>query len=354
MSRAVRLLGAAALACASVPLVGVGAAHADTASKVPSNSAYFSATGIDKPEASPAEPPNVTSVYADGVGPGHLAVAAKGGTEDKVSFLYYEMLDLEPGTTIDKAVVRLELVPTSKDDISFQASPDKVVACQAGDEGFSGDDGKAIATSSPSRLCDKFSAKGVLSKDSLAYEFDITGLASTWIEGANEGVAFTVADAAQSSNFQVVFGSAETAKLSLTYTPPAPTTPPVVAPPVVMPPAGGTLPDLGTGVVPGSGFVPAPDLGTQVPTPTVNEAPLPQTDLAQAPTRNVAAVTMSMRPTTGFWLAGLGLAGVLALLSLILGDSSVPAAARSRSRLSLALASPQRLGGGAGLRAHSA
>ena len=51
----------------------------------------------------------------------------------------------------------------------------------------------------------------------------------------------------------------------------------------------------------------------------------------------------STRPTTGFWLVGLGLALALALLSLIFGDSRVPSVTSSKSRLTQALSSRQGL-----------
>jgi len=317
-------------------------AHADTAAKVPSNSAYFNASGIDKPDASPAQPPNVTSNEADGVGPGHLAVAAKAGTEDKVSFLYYDLFDLAPGTVIDKAVVSLVLLPTTKDDVSLEPAPEKVVACMAGDEGFSGDDGVGLVKA-PKRLCDKFKVVGTASADKKSYDFDVTALANTWMTGVNEGVAFTRADAAPGSNFQVVFDKAETATLALSYTAPAVTTPPVT-----------TVPDdtgLGTVGTPeiNGGFAPTPqtdfpsvtgDVPTvTAPNPTVNQPPVAAPE--QPATTNAAAVTPSMRPTTGFWLVGGFALLALALLSLVCGDTRVPAVQHSRSRLTQALATRQ-------------
>ena len=97
MARATRLLGAVALACASVPLVGVAPAHADESTITASNSGYFYSAGINKPDPVPAPPPNVTAQYADGVSAGHLAVAAQGGQEDKVSFVYFDVFSLPPG-----------------------------------------------------------------------------------------------------------------------------------------------------------------------------------------------------------------------------------------------------------------
>lgn len=349
MSRSLRGVAAIVLACASVPFFGTGTAHADTAVLVPTNSGYFYSAGFDKPEQSPATVPNVTAATADGVGEGHLAVAAAGGQEDKVSFLYFDMFSLPLGASVTKAVVTMKLVPLSQDDVSAQASPDLVAACKAGDGGFNGDDG-ANLMNAPPRLCPDFSVKAT-AVGTTAYAWDITALAQEWTTGANDGLAFTRVDESPNSSFQVVFDAAPTASLALEYTLPAPEVP-VEEPSVDSPP----VVDGGTGGSPG-GFVPSPDLGAPVepvvPNPTLNEPPAPVPDTAAPPTQNVAA-SASMRPTTAFWLALAALGIGIALLSLVLGDPRVPTAARSRSRLSLALDARERLRTSAPLRSHPA
>ncbi|MCW2599528.1 MAG: hypothetical protein JWM02_1357 [Frankiales bacterium] len=352
MSRAVRLLGAVALACASVPMFGAGAAQAESGSLTPANSAYFYAQGLDKPDQSPAAPPNLTG-DADGVAAGHLAVAAKAGQEDKVSFLYFDLFSLPTGARVDKAVVTMRLVPLGPEDVSAQAAPDKVAACKAGDKGFSGDDGAGLAQNAPDRLCKAFSAKGSATADGLAYQWDITGLASTWVTGANDGVAFTRADESPNSSFQVVFDQASTATLTVAYTvtrQPQATTPAVTSPPL----GTGVVPGTGGGLAPAldTGLAPAPDAGQPVvPNPTVNQVPRPGVASRALPSiRKVAAVSTSLRPTAGFWLAAFAVAAALGLLSLVLGDSRVPAAAASNSRLSQALAAQQRRGTSQALR----
>lgn len=342
MARSLRIVGAALLACTSVPVAGVGVAHADTAVKTATNYGYFSSTGIDKPDESPADPPNVTSDHADGVGPGHLGVAARGNQEDKSSFLLFDLFDLDPTGTITKAVLRVPTVADAPpDDFSFQATPDKVAACKAGSEGFTQDEGNGLALA-PKRLCTEFKAVGKASADKKAYEFDVTALASEWLSGDNDGVALTPADL--SSNFQVVFDKAENATLTLDYTPPATVLPPVT-PPVVSTPVTPAV-DSGFAPAPSSGFGSVPDVSAPlVPAPQTNPAPqaAPQQPVTTPQLSPVAVKTPSMRPTNGFWLAGFGLAAALALLSLVVGDTNVPAAAASRSRLSSALASRQGL-----------
>ena len=339
--RFLRLVGAVAVACGSVPLTGVGVAQADSVALAPSNSGYFYAMGIDKPEASPADPPNLTADRADGVSPGNLGVAAQGGAEDKVSFLYFDVFNLPVGATIDKAVVTLKLVPNSPpNDISYNQAPELVAACKAGSSGFAEDDGTGMALA-PERLCKDFSAAAKEGPGG-TYQWDVTALAQTWMTGENDGLAFTAANADPGTNFQVVFDKASTAKLDVTYTP-AVVVEPVVDPPAVAP--GPALPP-----VPTTGFEPAPPVGTVTdpgvvaPEPTVNPVPSPVTS---QPVTNVAAPVAlegSLRPTTAFWLGSLGLLVALAAASLVLGDAS-PAATtrRRRSRLSHALSHPDRL-----------
>lgn len=344
MSRGLRLLGALGLACATLPVFAVPAAHADSALLVPSNSGYFFAAGVDKPDASPAAPPNL-GTDVDGVAAGHLAVAAKGGKEEKVSFLYFDVFNLPAGAVVDKAVVRMVLVPNAPPtDISFQAAPANVIACMAGDQGFNGDDAVGLAKA-PSRLCDKFKAPAKLSSDGKSYEFDITGLASTWIDGANDGVAFTAADTAPSSNFQVVFDAAPTASMDVSYTaPPAET--PVDTPVTTVP--GGSVGGVVTPPDAGGGFAPQPSTGFgQVPDavvpPTTDTGLPPVTTPGQAPARKVAALSTSMRPTNTFWLGGLALLIALAVISLVCGDPRVAAGRQQNSRLSKALSARQGL-----------
>ncbi|HUR14622.1 MAG TPA: hypothetical protein VM097_09050 [Mycobacteriales bacterium] len=311
-----------------MPVIGVGIAAADDASLTPSNSAYFFSKGIDKPEEAPAPPPNATALAADGVSAGNLAVAANAGAEDKVSFLYFDLFSVPTDATVSQAVVTMTPLPASPTDVSFNASPDKVVACAAGPEGFKDDDGAGLVNA-PARLCTQFKAVGKAA--AAAYAWDVTTLAQQWVAGTNDGVAFTRADEAPGSNFQVVFGPAATAKLTVSYTVPDTFVPPFVppvAPPVVGPPVvGGGLPPVT------DPFVPTPDV--IVPNPQPNVVPTPQPSTV-TPTRTVALST-SMRPTNQLWLAGAGLLGLLVLVSLVLGDPSVPTTGRSRTRLSQAL-----------------
>jgi hypothetical protein len=344
VSKVVRFLGALAVATATVPFLGVGPAAAADTTVSPSTTGYFYAEGVRKPDESPAAPPNLTGQHADGVAAGNLAVAAQGGTEDKVSFLLFDLLDVPAGSVVSKATLTLPLVDNAPpDNVSYGQDPAKVRACAAGDEGFNGDDGQAIQDA-PARKCDVFAAPTKATADAKSYVVDITKLAQTWVDTGNDGVALTAAEGAATTPFQVVFGPAEKIKLAVSYS--AAT----VAPPLTTPVSA---PDLGAGL--SGGVAPAPTVDSgfgTVGSPTVPVAPAPAPGVAPAAvpaqvaaapvqTRPIALSTSS-RPTNQFWLGGLLLAVVLGLLSLIMGDTTVAAASSRPSRLARALSERQR------------
>ena len=347
VGKALRLLGAVALTTAAVPFLGASPAYADTSAITASSSGYFYAEGIRKPDESPAAPPNVTADRLDRVGAGNLAVAAQGGSEDKVSFLLYDLLDITPGSFVTKATLTLPLVPNDADNTSYSADPAKVRACMSGPEGFNGDDGNAIADA-PARKCDAFSAPAKASADGKSYVFDVTSLAAGWVDGDNDGVALTAAQGATTTPFQVVFAGPDKATLELTYTPSPETEAPVVSAPEI-PSTGTDTTSFG-----GGSFIPPPsDSGfgsTGSPALPDAPAPAPAPGVAPVAAEQAPAVALAprslevLRPTTQFWLAGLLLAGVLALLSRILGDTSQKAAVSAPSRLTRALEARQRGG----------
>jgi hypothetical protein len=161
------MLGALALATATVPFLGVSPAAADEATIAPSTTGYFYAGAIRKPDESPAAPPNLTGDHTDGVAKGNLAVAAEGGQEEKVSFLLFDLLDVVPGSVVSKATLTLPLVDNAPpENVSYGQDAAKVRACASGDEGFNGDDGVSMQDA-PSRKCDVFSApaKAIITGD---------------------------------------------------------------------------------------------------------------------------------------------------------------------------------------------
>ncbi len=344
MARVLRLLAAVTLACVTVPVFAVPTAYADTAVITASNSGYFFQLGVDKPDASPAAPPNLGN-YVDGVSTGHLAVAAVAGQENKVSFLYFDVFDVPLDATLEKAVVSLPLIPSDPPtDLSFNATPENVAACMAGDEGFTGDDAVGLAKA-PARLCDKFKAVGKASSDGKAFEFDITALANGWLTGANDGVAFTVADSAPSSNFQVVFDGPSAAMMTVTYT--APETVDGVDPPVDVPDGSTGAPTDGVGTPPdlGGGIGSSPGLGSDpgAIVPPVTGGSVPPTTTPQGGQPAAIALAASSRPTNSFWLGVLALVAALVVISLVCGDPRSAANQKKSTRLTKALSQRQGL-----------
>jgi hypothetical protein len=362
-----RALSVACVTTLAVPLWAGPVASADpvTTTEAASSGAYFSRTGIAKPDASPQAPPNVISDRADGVAAGNLAVAAAGGEDDKISFLFFSLTDVPFGSTISKAVLTVPLAPSDANNVQVAAEPAKVRACKNGPEGFGGDDGVAIALA-PTKLCDEFSATAEASADGSAYVIDISGLAADWPD-LNDGVGLYPNEGATTTPFQVVFQSADKATLEYEFTAPA-----EVEVPVPTDTTGGsvTVVDTPTSTTPdtttfdpgtlGSG-VATSDLGgslapvsTPIAAGELPTAPEPQTAGAGAVATSRAAAelpTEVLTPTASFWLMALLLAGGLVFLALVLGDPRSPASAAATrpTRLSRALAARQRGGAPASL-----
>lgn len=349
MGNIVRASAVLAASVLAVPLWAVPSALAAEASEAAQYGAYFSAAGVSQqglglPAESPNPPPNATA-STDGVSEGNLAVSGSGGQEEKVSFLSFALASVPFDATIDKAVLTVPLVPSAPpNDVTYNADPSLVRVCKAGDSGFFGEDAQALRLA-PARLCDEFASEpAALSADGKAYVFDITGLASMWLE-ANDGLALTLAEGA-STPFQVVFAPADQSQLAVSFTEAAGSEP-VVDLPVDTTFDSGSV-SLGGGFDGGSlsfdtgggfGTVASPLVDTALPA-AAPETATPGPSLAGAPVRRVSAMTEApLTPSPSFW-AGLALlAGAVGLLSLIMGDSRValPATESRQSRLSKAL-----------------
>jgi hypothetical protein len=369
MTKSVRALAALVLAVTAVPLVGVSPAFAETTTEQATNGAYFYRSGIDQPEQVPVgRVPNITGDNLDGVAPQHLAVAvANTGQEDKRSFLGFDLAGVPAGATINKATLTVPLAENGNGNRQANVDPALVQACPADDTGFSGEDGSNLQFA-PDALCDVSKAPAAATPDGKAFVFDITTMANAWLNEANNGLALIFANAGTA--FQVVFLPPENATLDVDYTEPATETAPVLPDvpvssdaetPASEPTADSGTADLGggfdsfdAGSAPTTGgdsggfaSADAPVISGALPAPPTSEAaPTVAPDVAPAPVaaRRVGAVSEVLDPTASFFVAGLLLAGVLALLSLIMGDpqaTSAVAGAR-QSRLSQALQARQR------------
>ena len=356
MSKVLRACVVVVAASLAVPLWGVPTALADDSVLIPSASGYFNSDGIRKPDEVAAAPPNVTAA-ADGVAPGNLAVAARGGQENKVSFLLFDLFELDPAATITKAVLTVPLQPNGDGNASVAPAPEKVVACPSGEGGFLGDDGTSLQDA-PERKCDAGAVVAVPTKDGSAYAFDVTTMASSWLE-MNDGVALTSEPKSRGTAFQVVFKPAEEAKLAVTFTAPegglGSFELPVLPADTTTSSAGTGSTDLGTsfetGALPapdtGLGAVSEPVLSAEVPVTAAEEPAAVEPEVAAAPGATVPVASSGPAPLTpspAFWLGLLAVGALLALLSLILGDTRVAQAATSQSRLSQALQARERKG----------
>ena len=360
MKRLTRVLAVTFAATFAVPALTLPAtAQPQSGSEQASSEAYFTATAVPNPSSAPAAPPNlIRDSQAETVEKGNLAVAASGGRETRVSFFYFSLTSIPFGSTITKATMTVPLVPDSATNRRISPKPTNVRACAPDDSGFSTEDGAPLNPpppgtpeqlqyrGAPERKCDVFASEPA-TQDGEAYVLDITGLAATWGE-VNDGVALTRAEESD-PNFQVVFSRGAT--LTFEYTAPAEE---AVAPVVDVPTTDVGSTDTDFGAAPftgssGSTDFGGTDFGQTSAAPLAAEAlpadaALPQT--AEEPA--VAARPQSaggpfemLTPTASFWLSVLLLAGLLGLLSLILGDSRSPALAASRpTRLSRALSAP--------------
>jgi hypothetical protein len=337
MSRVVRLLGAAVLACASVPLVGVGAAHAAVVSETAAVGAYYWSANpgtVDLPAPVGAQKPFPDQGKgADGVAEDDLAVAvsAPGNAPDKWSALRWDLTDLTPGSVVSKAVIVVPLSTNPTSRPTPNAAPGFVVACAVGNEGFADADAEPFVDA-PSVKCDQFSAKARPVDG--AYEFDITALAQKWTD-SNDGVALYPSAEGFAQPFTQVFAPRSEARLTIAFTPAAPE---VVVPEVPTTPVDPGVVDGGTTTVPGGTFdppvAPLPGLGTSGEAPAV-ASPQPQPGPVVQPRpralQPVAAVATPLRFDAATWLAVAGGALLLALASLGLG-AGVPAPARPTAR----------------------
>lgn len=367
MAKTVRALAALVLAATAVPLVGVSPAFAETSTEQATNGAYFFRSGIDQPEqVTVGRVPNITGDNLDGVAPQHLAVAVNNtGQEDKRSFLGFDLAGVPAGATINKATLTVPLAENGNGNRQANVDPALVQACPADETGFSGEDGSNLQFA-PNALCDVSKAPAAATPDGKAFVFDITTMATAWLNEANDGLALIFANAGTA--FQVVFLPPENATLDVDYTEPASDAAPVLPDvPVASDPAtsvseptadSGTV-DLGggfdsfdsfdAGSAPTTGgdsggfaSADAPVISGALPAPVTSEAaPAVAPDVAPAPVaaRRVGVVSEVLDPTASFFVAGLLLAGVLALLSLIMGDPQATSAVTGarQSRLSQAL-----------------
>lgn len=214
MSRTARVLAVSAAAGLAVPLWAAPASAA-TLAETASVGAYYLATNpgnVEGPLGGQRAPDNAKSV--DGVAEDDLAVSvAAPGQVDKKSALLWDLVDLAPGATVEKASVVLPL-STQQGSTQRNANPVFVKACLAGPEGFGDADGEPFSDA-PTDACADGEVVGAPAEGGKAVEFDITAIAQKWTE-ANSGLLLIPAQTTQP--FQVVFADKSQARLTVAFT----------------------------------------------------------------------------------------------------------------------------------------
>lgn len=266
------------------------------------------------------DPVNAGSGVPDGdLGVGYLAEQV--APVDKVAAVDFDLTSIPSGSTFSLFSMSIPLDPAAT---QVQSGNADISACENIDAFSAGaapqDMSKAPPIAAPTCV------KGVFASG--RYTFDLTAIANDWSVGTPEfGISIrpTVLDATSQRPFSIALSgkNAITTRASWTAPVSSAVAPPVVPAPVLTPVAtppilagGGTLP-----VSPPLVQEPAPI----VPQPQAN--PAPQTPAGVA---NAGYTAPTPVPTTLWWFALLGLAGMLGLSWLVQNDPLVPAPVDAR------------------------
>jgi hypothetical protein len=264
-----------------------------------------------------------------GVPDGDLAVAYTGNADkspSKMTALSFDTSSLTPGSIVNEFTFSVTL-DTSSSATTFNSQEGTVVACQPTrlwPAQMPGD-----YTNEPTYDCGK-KIPAVVNGN--VYTFKIPTIAQSWVDDQNLGVVIVPDAAAAAAPFQLVFTGAKTVKATMSYTPGTP-----------LPPATGSVGATGPASAPadtGGGATSAAPPPISLPGATTQTGTGGGVAPQVAPTTPIGSVApaaaikpASATPTTEFWLAGIALALVLLVTSLVLGDPTPAATAATRSRL---------------------
>lgn len=335
--RRVVQVAAAALLAGSGTMLLLPASHAVAAGTTPPvvQSSWFWQTAYEQanpPVAPPAAPPAEPS----GVPDGDLAVAYTGAqdpdgnkTPAKMTALAFDTSALTPGAIVQSFTFSLTL-DNQPNATNFAQQDAMIVACLPTRGWPATPPTGGDYTDEPTYDCASPVKPTVTGS---TYTFAIPSIAQTWVDDQNLGVVVVPDPKNTNAPFQLVFTGPKTVKASMAYTPAAPLPSPA---PTTSSDTGGGTTTGGTTTGGGSndgGVIGGPPVtGTTAPdagsTPVV--AP-PSTPVSATP---VAAIRpASSAPSAGFWIAGIGLAIFMLIVSLVLGDPSPPVTAGGRSKL---------------------
>lgn len=248
---------------------------------------------------------------------------------NKETFLQWDLSAYGEGSIVESFSVTMFLDPAGE-SVSVPAlqvpgqpargGQPNIIACRPL-IGFGEADGVGYANK-PALDC-RDAAAGSFDETTQSYTFDLTVFAQDWVDGVidNRGVGVRP-ELDEDDPFNLVFQGPAKVVTTAVITPAEPEEPPAEEPPLLPTPDLGS--DSGTG---GSEVVFEPVAPAPVPDPV----PAPVAQAPAAPKPQVAVTTVAARPVQrdlsvgpSFWLALLAGAGLLGIVSLILGDPVVP------------------------------
>ena len=357
-----RALTVGALAALATPLLSTPA-FAGSATEPAGTGAYFwrdklpsefAAGGTKLPNGAAGQDTNNDAVAQD-----HLAVAVtRAGESNKESFLLWELLEVPPGATITKFVVKSPVSPQgpSQDPAknTYQTDPAaaKIKAC-ASTEGFGETD--AGSYDLKPKVDDTKCVDAKFDPATKTFTYDITSIARNWAD-ENNGIALVPADLMRP--FQVVFQPTANHIASIAWTGGTPlsagssgfgggsagsTTGSLGSTGGSIGGGGGSFDagggsgdlggggssggDAGAATLSADGALPG---GAAPPAAGPQVAADAQAAGATGATRPVAARSVSMAPPLAFWLVALVLGAVLFAMSVVTGNPVAAAVGASR------------------------
>ena len=315
--------GGLALVLALTPLVTLATpAYADGGPPAVSAAWYWNEKTVSvQGQSLPSVPDqgNAASGVPDGdLGVGY--VAEQLAPVDKVAAVDFDLTSIPVGSTFSLFSMKVPLDAAAN---QAQTGTADISACENIDAFKDGaapqDMSKAPPIASPTCV------KGVFADGT--YTFDLTSIANDWSVGTPEfGISIrpTVLDATSQRPFSIALSGKNAITTRASWSPPANLEPaPVVPAPVLTPVAGPPVLSGGQVTLPVVPTV-APTPAPVVPQPQAN--PAPQTP-AITP---VAYAAPTLVPSTLWWLALLGLAGLLGVSWLVQNDPLVPAPVDAR------------------------
>lgn len=320
----------ALVAASSAPgLLAVAPAWADSGvSSVLASNWYWQEQDNVTPPGAPGGLPVGAPSETSGIPAGDLGVSYQTQV-DKVAALNFDVSSLVPGSTVSKFTVTTP-VDTAANNIANDVP--HLAACPAIDAFKPGTGPSPFSEVPPQGTSVCVDAKYDTGKS--AYTFDITQIANDWAQGAPVNGIVIQPKLGDATPFNYALKGAKDIRVTLDIVAPAAPVAPVAPPAdsgsgfVAAPPSSF---DSGTTATAPLTSVDAPPL--TAPAPAVMPAAAPVVAAPQAaPAAAVRPLGESLRPNGAFWLALLGLAALLLLAGLVLGDPLEPVAADPRRR----------------------